>query len=156
MIIGRCILTYNLIKDGMSFMKSMIRAAMRLFFGGCFSVSVYGQATSDHKSLDPVIDSALAGYNAGDSKAFFAGYAKALAAVATEPMFNMMYKDNYFKAYGKYLSRRPLDAETVFDADTPLVVYQAEFEKNKKVKISVNFMKEEGVYRVVQIQFNPM
>jgi hypothetical protein len=87
MIIGRCILTYNLIKDGMSFMKSMIRAAMRLFFGGCFSVSVYGQATSDHKSLDPVIDSALAGYNAGDSKAFFAGYAKALAAVATEPMF---------------------------------------------------------------------
>jgi hypothetical protein len=44
----------------------------------------------------------------------------------------------------------------VFDADTPLVVYQAEFEKNKKVKISVNFMKEEGVYRVVQIQFNPM
>ena len=137
-------------------MNIIARAAVLLCFAGCLSISAHGQAAPDHKSLDPVVDKALAGYNALDAKVFFADYAKALAGVATEPTFNMLYKDMHFKTYGKYISRQPIDAETVFDADTPLVVYRAEFEKNKKVKISVNFMKEDGAYKLVQIQFAPM
>jgi hypothetical protein len=137
-------------------MNPTVRAAILLCFAGCLSISAYGQAAPDHKLLDPIVDKALAGYNALDAKVFFADYAKALAAVATEPTFDMMYKDMFFKTYGKYISRQPINVETVFDADTPLVVYQAEFEKNKKVKISVNFMKEDGAFKVVQIQFAAM
>jgi hypothetical protein len=134
-------------------MNSIVRAAILLCFAACLSISAYA---ADQKSLDTVVDKALAGYNAGDSKAFFADYAKMVAAVATEATFNAMYKGMYFQTYGKYISRQPIKAETVLEGDTPLLVYQAEFEKNKKVKISVNFIKEDGAFKVMQIQFAGM
>ena len=134
-------------------MNSLVRAVILLCFVGLVSIPADG---ADQKSLDPVVDRALAGYNAGDSKAFFADYAKMVAAVATDATFNAMYKGMYFQSYGKYISREPIKAETVLQGDTPLLVYQGEFEKNKKVKISVNFIKEDGAFKVMQIQFAGM
>jgi hypothetical protein len=137
-------------------MNSLIRAAILLCISACVSISTLGQSAADHKSLDPIVDKALAGYNAGDSKAFFADYAKLVAAIATETTFNAMYKGVYLQMYGKYISREPIKAETVLEGDTPLLVYQGEFEKNKKVRISVNFIKESGAFKVMQIQFAGM
>jgi hypothetical protein len=137
-------------------MNSIVRAAILLCFAACLSISAHGQGAADYKSLDTMVDKALAGYNASDSKVFFADYAKLVAAVATETTFNAMYKGAYLQTYGKYLSRQPIKAETVLEGNTPLLVYQAEFEKNKKVKISVNFFKEAGAFKVMQIQFAGM
>jgi len=131
-------------------MNSIVRSAILLCFACIFSIPAYA---ADQKPLDAVVDKALAGYNAGDSKVFFADYAKMMAAVATDATFNAMYKSQPF---GKYISRQPIKAETVLVGDTPLLVYQAEFEKNKKVKISVNFIKEDGAFKVMQIQIAAM
>ena len=46
--------------------------------------------------------------------------------------------------------------ETVSAGDAPLLVYEGEFEKEKKVKISINFTKEGDQLRVMQVQFNKM
>jgi hypothetical protein len=137
-------------------MHSIIRGLIVLCFAGFISISAHAAGAADGKALDAMVDKAMAGYNASDAKAFFADYAKLVAAVATETTFNAMYKGVYFQTYGKYVSRQPIKAETVLEGDTPLLVYQAEFERNKKVKISVNFIKEDGAFKVMQIQFAGM
>jgi hypothetical protein len=137
-------------------MHSIIRGLIVLCLAGLISNSAYSAhaaGAADSNALDATVDKAMAGYNAGDAKVFFADYAKMMAAVATEGTFNLMYKS---QPYGKYVSRTPIKAETVLLGDNPLLVYQAEFEKNKKVKISVNFTKEDGAFKVMQIQIAPM
>ncbi len=52
------------------------------------------------------------------------------------------------KTYGKYVSRKLIKGESL--------AFEGKFEKAQKVKISVNFMKEEGAYKIMQIQFAPM
>jgi hypothetical protein len=134
-------------------MHSLIRGFIVLCFASLISTSVHSAGAADSKPLDAMVDKAMAGYNAGDAKVFYADYAKMMAAVATEAVFNAMYKS---QPYGKYVSRTPIKAETVLVGDSPLLVYQAEFEKNKKVKLSVNFTKEDGALKIMQIQIVPM
>ena len=114
------------------------------------------QKPADPKPLEAMTDKALAAYNAGDAKVFYADFAKMMASIATEQTFNMMYRDMYMKTYGKYVSRKLIKSESSIFEDTPLMVFEAEFEKAKKVKVSVNFMKENGVYKIMQMQFAPM
>ena len=108
------------------------------------------------KPLEAMLDKALAAYNAGDAKAFWADFATAMKAMATEPTFNMMYRDQHMKNLGKFVSKAAIKAETVAEGEAPLLVHQAEFEKNKKVKISVNFMKQEGAFKLMQVKFDKM
>ena len=105
------------------------------------------------KGLEEKVDKMLKAYNDNDWKAFFTDYAKSMAALATEPTYKMLYGD---KGFGKFVSKKLIDKETVSANDTPLLVYEAEFEKEKKVKISVNFTKEDGQLKVMQVQFNKM
>jgi hypothetical protein len=137
-------------------MKTLVQTLLLVCFTAFFVPALHAQAPVDPKPLEAIIDKALAGYNAGNHAVFYADYAKMMSSIATEPVFKMMYKDQYFTSYGKYVSRTPIKAETVLLGDSPLLVYAAEFEKNKKVKISVNFTKEGGAFKIMQIQFGPM
>ena len=103
------------------------------------------------KPLDAMVESAMKGYNDGDSKVFFADYAKLLSAVAVPATFDMLYKNAAMKEFGKFVSKKLVAGQSVVEGDTPLLVYEAKFEKNPKVKLAVNFMKEEGKPKVVQI-----
>lgn len=98
----------------------------------------------------------MKGYNAGDAKVFFADYAKLLSAVATPAMFDALYKNAAMKEYGKYESKSLLAKESVVDGETPLLVFAAKFEKNPKVKLSVNFMQEDGKPKVMQVTIEKM
>lgn len=93
----------------------------------------------------------MKGYNAGDAKVFFADYAKLLAAVAVPATFDALYKNGELKEFEKYESKKLIAAQSVVEGETPLLVFEAKFEKNPKVKLSVNFMKEEGKPKVMQV-----
>ena len=103
------------------------------------------------KPLDAIVEKAMKGYNDGDSKVFFADYAKLLSAVAVPATFDMLYKNAAMKEFGKFVSKKLIAAESVVEGETPLLVYEAKFEKNPKVKLSVNFMEEEGKPKVMQV-----
>jgi hypothetical protein len=137
-------------------MKTLFRILLFLCFAVCVSSAARAETPVDPKPLEAMLDKALAGYNAGNHTAFYADYAKSMAGIATEAVFNSMYRGMYLPTYGKYISRTPIKAETVLLGDLPLLVYSAEFEKNKKVKISVNFTKEDGAFKIMQIQFAGM
>ena len=134
-----------------------LRRFLTLLILACATAApLHAQKPADPKPLEAMLDKALAAYNAGDSKAFYADYAKMMASVATDQAYDMMFRSIYMKTHGKYVSRKLLKAESSVFEDTPLMVFESVFEKTKKVKISVNFMKEDGVYRIMQMQFAPM
>ena len=137
-------------------MKTLLHSLLALCLAAGLISTSHAEAPVDPKPLDAMLDKALAGYNAGNHTAFFADFAKMMASITTEQTFNTMYRGMYFTTYGKYVSRTPIKAETVLLGDSPLLVYAAEFEKNKKVKISVNFIKEEGAFKIMQIQLAPL
>lgn len=134
-------------------MKSLFQTLTLLIIACGLVAPLWAQKPADPKPLEAMLDKALAAYNAGDAKAFYADSPKSMASVATPQTFEMMYRGMYFKTYGKYVSRTLSKAESSIFEDTPLLVFAAEFELNKKVKISVNFMKEDGAYKIMQIQF---
>ena len=136
-------------------MNTFLRLLALLAFVCCV-FPAQAQKAVDTKPLEAKVDKALEAYNKGDHTAFYADFAKSMAAIATEQTFNMMYRGMYFTSYGKYISRKPIKAETVAMGELPLLVYEAEFEKNKKVKISVNFTTEDGALKIMQMQFAPM
>ena len=103
------------------------------------------------KALDAMVEKAMTAYNAGDSKAFFADYAKMVEAIATPATFDALYKNGALKEHGKFVSRKLISADSVVDGETPLLVYEAKFEKSARVKLAVNFIQEEGKPKLMQV-----
>lgn len=110
---------------------------------------------ADLKTLETKVDAALAAYNAGDAKKFYADFAKSMAAIATPQVFDVLYTQGAKPQFGNYVSRELIKGESVTDGETLLLVYAAKCEKSDKVKLSINVQKEDGEYRFVQVQFAP-
>jgi len=104
-------------------------------------------------ALDKQIDKLMLAFNDKDTKVFYSDWSKSMAALCTPAMFKMMFVDMHMKKYGKYVSREIIEAETVVMANQPnaLLVYKAEFEKNKKVKLAINLIKEDGKWKIQQV-----
>lgn len=115
-------------------------------------------AAEEMKAFDAMVDKAMTAYNDGDSKAFYADFAVMMAAICTPESFKALYVDSYMKIFGKYVSRTVIEAETVVVPDVPngLLVYEAKFEKNEKVKLSVNLFKENGAWKLQQVSIQAM
>jgi hypothetical protein len=110
-------------------------------------------AAEEMGAMDAMIDKMMAGYNAGDATAFYADWAAMMAAVCTPQAFQTLYVDNYMKTFGAYASRTINADETVVMAGVPngLLVYTAKFANNENVKMSVNLMKENNVWKIQQL-----
>ena len=106
------------------------------------------------KIVEPLIEKALSAYNKDDSKTFYADYAKSMAGIATDQSFKALY-GGYKDQFGNYVSKKIVKARCSLKKTTPgLVSYDAEFEKNKAVRIDVNYLPEDGVLKLMQVQFN--
>jgi hypothetical protein len=105
--------------------------------------------------LDAMVDKAMAGYNASDFKTFFADFAEAMASIATADAFKLMYEDAAKSKYGKFVSKTLIPAETSINDDAPLLVYKGKFEKGE-AKLGVNFLKEGGGFKIMQISILPL
>lgn len=115
----------------------------------------FGIDEATFKTIDAMIEKALAAYNAQDYKAFYADFAKMMAAICTDQAFDTLYKGQYHGTYGAYKSRTyKADASTLAE-DTGLFTYEGEFEKGKAL-IQVNITKEEGALKIMQLAFTPI
>ena len=55
------------------------------------------------------------------------------------------------KEHGKFVSRKFIAADSVVEGETPPLVYEAKFEKCARVKLTVNFIQEDGKPKVMQV-----
>ncbi|MEW6711565.1 MAG: hypothetical protein AB1403_17210, partial [Candidatus Riflebacteria bacterium] len=133
-------------------MKKVLFLALMVFAA---SVLLAGAMPSEDvmKALDAKVDGLMAAYNDGNATEFYAGWASAMAGVCTPQVFQMMFVDGHMKNFGAYKSRKIIEAETVVMAEVPngLLVYEAEFEKNAKIKLSINLMKENDEWKFQQV-----
>lgn len=134
----------------------MIRAVLTGAFLVLVALPLAADEKADRKALDEKLAKALKAYNEGDYKKFFADYAKSMKDIATEQTFKALYEGNYKKLFGKYKdgSMKFVPEGSLLEGEFLILWYSAEFDKAKKVKIGVNFQKEDKDYKFVQIQFN--
>ena len=118
-------------------------------------VTITPEMLAKVKPFEAILDKALAAFNAGDAKAFWADAAKTATPAPNEALYQRLYEGFYKAEFGKYVSKTLLPAETQPDPERGVVVYEAKFEK-KKVKVSANFQRENGAPKLVQVRMEKL
>ena len=103
------------------------------------------------KPFEAILDEALDAYNAEDAARFLACFGKAAMPPAEPRVFAAVFVGVYQSEFGDYVSKQLNTKETVPDADRGVLVYDAVFDK-RKVKLSANFLREQGALKLVQIR----
>jgi hypothetical protein len=105
---------------------------------------------------EKVLATALGAYNERDVPAFLATLAKEAHPPATENSFHAIFDGIYRVEFGKFISKELVPAESIPDPNYGQVVYKATFEKRTRVKVSADFIREDGVLKIVQLRFEKM
>lgn len=111
---------------------------------------------ADPAKLEAQLEEILSAYNKDDVKAFFANWAKSVEAIATEPTYKALYKDGAKKSLGDYTAKTVKFRKegSVLTGDFLVVYFDAKFGKEEKAQIAVNFQKEDGKYKFMQVQMS--
>lgn len=114
-------------------------------------------AAADPQKLTEQVEKLLAAYNKDDAKAFYAqGWSAMVKEIATEQTYDALYKNGAKKTVGDYVAKSlKLRKEgSVLTGDFLVVYFDAEFSKEKAGQVAVNFAKEDGGYKFVQVQMS--
>src|SRR5262249_8048814 len=105
------------------------------------------------RMLEGQVEKLLEAYNKDDVKAFFANWASSAKAITTEQTYKALYKDGAKKTLGEYTAKTAKFRKegSVLSGDHLVVYFEAEFAKAKSGLVSVNFEKEKGEYKFIQV-----
>jgi len=125
----------------------------------CFSLSTNAlgaEPTADPKQLTAQVEKLLAAYNKDDAKAFYADWAKSVAAIATPQTYDLLFKNMAKKELGDYQANTlALRKEgSVLTGEFLVVYFEAKFAKDVPGLVSVNFQHEDGQYKFLQVQLS--
>lgn len=106
--------------------------------------------------LAPVLDRALAAYNAGDMRALLAEFATSAPAIHAEGACERLFEGYYKTEFGRLQSKQIDLKESVPDRDRAALAYDAVFQKRPKAKIIANFIRENGAVKLMQIRIEKL
>jgi hypothetical protein len=109
---------------------------------------------ADAQKLADRLEKLLEAYNKDDVKEFFSGWATSVKAIATEATYDALYKNAAKKDLGAYTAKtiKFRKEGSVLSGDFLVVYFEAEFSKEKAGLVTVNFAKEGGEYRFMQVK----
>jgi Protein of unknown function (DUF4019) len=118
------------------------------------TVSPIRAGDADVKKLAGKVEKLLEAYNKDDVKAFFTGWASSVKSIATEATYDALYKKGAKKELGDYKAKtiKFRKEGSVVTGDFLVVYFEAEFSKEKAGLITVNFAKEDGEYKFLQVK----
>jgi len=105
-------------------------------------------------SLGVLVDKTMEGYNLENYVDFYRYFANKMDSIVASRYFKALYVDVYKKDLGYLESKKLLLQESVLDPGFPVLVYECKFENFDKVLLIVNFIKEEGAYRITQVRLS--
>jgi ribosomal protein S20 len=118
-------------------------------------VAMAAEEKIDVKTLEKSVDKALKAYNDDDHKKFWAEFSKMADALKTKEIFDALYTNGYKKTFGKLVKRGDLiQDKSTLEGEIGLARFTAEFEKDKKLEVDVNWVKEGKDIKFQQIQIN--
>jgi len=105
----------------------------------------------EFKDQEAIMEKFFKAYNKDDAKGAFADYVDALKGMA-EQLYPFLIKPSKDK-YGEYKSHTFVKEGSVATDDITLLILQVDFDKQKKVKVSINFGKEGKAWKIQQVTF---
>ncbi|MEW6771455.1 MAG: DUF3887 domain-containing protein [Bacillota bacterium] len=130
----------------------LLATCFLLVLGGCSrkaDVSVDQQSVLPY--ADPIADNLLEGFNEGNYTKFSRDFDEQMKNGLPEPVFNQMRQQIVSKV-GLYKSRTV--SKVLKQGPATIVIYDAEFEKEKGVEVKVVFQKYEEKNLVSGLWFN--
>lgn len=103
------------------------------------------------RELAPVLDRALAAYNADDAKAFLAEMASSAPGIRQPGVYQRLFEEFYKVEFGSFVSKVIDPKESNPDRDWAVLVYRAKFTK-QEAKLSANFARENGAVKLMQLR----
>lgn len=112
---------------------------------------VCADTPKEFKDHEAVAEKLFKAYNKDDAKGVFENYIDTFKNMADQ-LYSALYKANKDK-YGNYKSHKFLKDGSSADESNVLLMLEVEFEKEKKVKVGINFGKEEKGWKIQQVRF---
>ena len=110
----------------------------------------------DVKELEKSLERALKALNDSDHEKFWAEYCSAANDLKTKQNFDD-FRATIYNQYGKFVKRGDLVKDkSILEGEMGLALYKAEFEKDKKLMISVTWIKEGKAIKLAQIEVGPL
>ena len=136
-------------------MKRLVMLAGVVVLSLCRPTLAAEEEKVNIKVLETNLDRALKAYNDDNHKKFWAEFAKSVEALKTKETYDALYTLGYKPMYGKLVKRgEMIKDKSALEGPLGLVRYLAEFEKDKKVEIDVNWAKEGKDVKFIQILMN--
>lgn len=117
---------------------------------GLFS-TVLADTPKEFKDQEAIVEKMFKAFNKDDAKGVFADYVDAFKNMA-EQLYPVLMKPHKDK-YGNYKSHTFLKEGSTITEEVGLLMIQVEFEKEKKVKVGINFGKEGKNWKIQQVTF---
>lgn len=136
--------------------KKYIGLIIILFIIFFLNSSIFAETSKDYliKIWNIIVNKALVAYNSENYNDFRSCFADSLSSAATKSYFEEIYLGTYKKNLGFVESVKFLKNQSSLESFFPVLLYQAQFEKHKDVLITVNFMNEDGRYRITSLRFD--
>ena len=134
-------------------MRSLVLLCVVALFSNLTTIVRAEEPAADAKQLTAQVEKALAAYNKDDVKAFYADWAKAVETITTPQTYDALYKNMAKKELGEYQPNTlALRKEgSVLTGDFLVVYFDCKFAKDVPGLVSVNFQKEDGAYKFIQV-----
>lgn len=104
------------------------------------------------RRYEAIMDKALAGYNAHNAATLFTDFAASAVPAATDVTHRALFEGYYHETFGACRSRTLNARESEILSDRALLVWDATFSQMTPVKLSANFITENGRPKIVQMR----
>jgi len=109
----------------------------------------------DVKELEKCLERVLKAYNDNDHEKFWAEYCSAANDIKTKKNFED-FRAGIYKNHGKFVKRGDLVKDkSMLEGENGQALYKAEFEKEKKLVISIVWVKEGKEIKLAQLEIGP-
>jgi hypothetical protein len=113
--------------------------------------SALAQTPKEFKDQEAIMDKFFKAYNKDDAKGAFEDYVSTFKGMG-EQLWPVLIKPSKDK-YGNYKSHTFTKEGSVATDEITLLILHVDFEKEKKVKVGINFGKEGKDWKIQQITF---
>ena len=114
-------------------------------------VSVHADTPKEFKDQEAMVEKLFKAYNKDDAKGVFENYIGAFKGSA-EQLYPALFKPHKDK-YGNYKSHTFVKEGSTTADENGLLILLVDFEKEKQVRVGINFGKEEKAWKIQQVTF---
>jgi hypothetical protein len=105
------------------------------------------------KALKTTVSRAVGSYNSVDVQGLRREFSRQAPGLPDDAAFRRLFFRYYLEDLGRAKSMRLVPADSKFDPERAMLIYEGVFDRWPRVKVSANFIQESGAPKLVQLRF---